>query len=131
MHIAIATNTLAGSGKAVKLAAAIQQLLQGKNMASQIFTEKEWDDRLYDFDQVWICGGDGTVNYFVNQYNNIQVPLCIFNGGTGNDFHAVLYGKKTLEAQIEHILQTPPKPIDAGKCNDRYFLNGAGIGFDG
>jgi len=131
MQIAIATNTLAGSGKAVKLAAAMQQVLQGKNIASQIFTEKEWDRRLYSFDQVWITGGDGTVNYFVNQFNDIKVPLCIFNGGTGNDFHAALYGKTTVEAQINHVLQSSPKPIDAGKCNDRYFLNGVGIGFDG
>ena len=90
MKIAIATNTLAGSGKAVKLAAAIQTILTKKKITSQIFTEKEWDNRLYQFDQVWIAGGDGTVNYFVNQYNDIKIPLCIFNGGTGNDFYALL-----------------------------------------
>jgi len=131
MQIAIATNTLAGSGKAVKLAAKIQQILSAQNIASQIFTEKEWDKRLYSFDQVWITGGDGTINFFVNQYNDIKAPLCIFNGGTGNDFYALLYGKTTIEAQIAHVLTTAPKPIDAGKCNDRYFLNGVGIGFDG
>lgn len=131
MKIAIATNTLAGSGKAVKLAAAIQTILTKKKITSQIFTEKEWDNRLYQFDQVWIAGGDGTVNYFVNQYNDIKIPLCIFNGGTGNDFYALLYGKTTTEAQVNHVLQTTPKPIDAGKCNEKYFLNGVGIGFDG
>jgi YegS/Rv2252/BmrU family lipid kinase len=131
MKIAIATNTLAGSGKAVKLAAAIQAILTQRKIDSQIFTEKEWDARLYQFDQVWITGGDGTVNYFVNQFNDLKIPLCIFNGGTGNDFYALLYGKTTTEAQVNHILKSTPKPIDAGKCNDRYFLNGVGIGFDG
>jgi diacylglycerol kinase (ATP) len=131
MQIAIATNTLAGSGKAVKLAAKIQQILKDKNIVSTIFTEKEWDKRLYSFDQVWITGGDGTVNYFVNQFYDIKIPLCIFNGGTGNDFYALLYGKTTVQKQIEHVLQTLPKPIDAGKCNNRYFLNGVGIGFEG
>ena len=131
MQIAIATNTLAGNGKAVKLAAKIQDILTERKIVSKIFTEKEWDGRLYSFDQVWIAGGDGTVNYFVNQFNDIKIPLCIFNGGTGNDFYALLYGKTTVEEQIGHILQTAPKPIDAGKCNDRYFLNGVGIGFEG
>jgi len=131
MQIAIATNTLAGSGKALKLAAKIQQLLNDRKISSQIFTEKEWDERLYAFDQVWIAGGDGTVNYFVNQYNDIKKPLCIFNGGTGNDFHALLYGKTTAEEQVAHVLQSTPKPIDAGICNGHYFLNGVGIGFDG
>ena len=131
MQIAIATNTLAGSGKALKLAAKIQKLLNDRKISSQIFTEKEWDKRMYAFDRVWITGGDGTVNYFVNQYNDIKIPLCIFNGGTGNDFFAMLYGKITLEAQIDLVLQSKQKPIDAGKCNNRYFLNGVGIGFEG
>lgn len=131
MQIAIATNTLAGNGKAVKLALKIQLLLKERNIDSIIFREKEWDNRMYDFDKVWITGGDGTVNYFVNQYNDIKIPLCIFNGGTGNDFYALLYGNTTVEQQINHVLQASPKPIDAGKCNDRYFLNGVGIGFEG
>jgi YegS/Rv2252/BmrU family lipid kinase len=131
MQIAIATNALAGSGKAVKLAVKIQGLLNRENISSRIFTEEEWGKQMYGFDQVWICGGDGTVNYFVNQYNDIKIPLCIFNGGTGNDFYALLYGKTTVEAQIALVLQTAPKPIDAGKCNHRFFLNGVGIGFEG
>ncbi len=131
MQIAIATNTLAGNGKAVKLAARLQNLLHQRKITSQIFTEKEWDNRMYHFDQVWITGGDGTVNYFVNRFNGIKIPLCIFNGGTGNDFYALLYGKITVEEQITKVLQASPKPIDAGKCNERYFLNGVGIGFEG
>jgi diacylglycerol kinase (ATP) len=131
MQIAIATNTLAGSGKAVRLASKIQGILTDRKIASQIFTEKEWDERLYNFDQVWITGGDGTVNYFVNRYTDMKKPLCIFNGGTGNDFYALLYGKTTIEEQITKVLQGIPKPIDTGKCNERYFLNGVGIGFEG
>jgi YegS/Rv2252/BmrU family lipid kinase len=131
MQIAIVTNTLAGSGKAIKLARKIQMILTVKNIASKIFTEKEWNKTIYDFDQAWITGGDGTVNYFVNQFNDIKIPLCIFNGGTGNDFHTLLYGRITLEEQVEHILHLQARPIDAGRWNEKYFLNGAGIGFDG
>lgn len=131
MQIAIVTNTLAGSGKAVKLAAKIESILNNRKIVCSIITEKEWDERVYDFDQVWIVGGDGTVNYFVNQYNDIKTPLCIFNGGTGNDFYALLYGKTTVEDQVDLVLRSSPKPIDAGICNARYFLNGVGIGFDG
>jgi len=131
MQIAIATNTLASSGKAVKLAVSIQAMLEKRKITAQIFTEKEWDERMYHFDQVWIVGGDGTVNYFVNRYNDIKTPLCIFNGGTGNDFHALLYGVTTTEKQVEYILHHSPRPIDIGTCNGRYFINGVGIGFEG
>ena len=131
MKIAIVTNKLAGNGKAILLSEKLKAILQNKNIDSRIFTEQEWNDEVYEFDQVWITGGDGTVNYFVNQYPDIKKPLCIFNGGTGNDFYTLLYGKTTVEKQVDHVLSSTSKPIDAGRCNDSYFLNGLGIGFEG
>lgn len=131
MKIAIVTNTLAGNGKAVKLSANLMSILQKKKIERRIFTENEWNNQVYEFDQVWIIGGDGTVNYFVNRYHDIMKPLCIFNGGTGNDFYTLLYGTTTVEKQVDYVLSSNPKPIDAGRCNGRYFLNGAGIGFEG
>jgi len=131
MQIAIATNTLAGNGKAVKLAEKIQGLLLAVKITADIFTEKDWDERMHQYDQVWIAGGDGTLNYFINRYPAIKKPLCIFKGGTGNDFHALLYGKITVEEQVELVLRSKPKPIDTGKCNEHFFLNGVGIGFEG
>jgi diacylglycerol kinase family enzyme len=59
------------------------------------------------------------------------LPLVIFNGGTGNDVHWMLYGKKSFEEQLEIVLTASPKPIDAGRCNERLFINGVGIGFEG
>ena len=131
MKIAIVTNTKAGSGKAVKLSNSIQQHLIIRNISSTIFIETDWNNSIYEYDQVWITGGDGTVNYFVNRFPDIKTPLCIFNGGTGNDFYALLYGKMSVENQVEKVLNATARPIDAGKCNDRYFLNGVGIGFEG
>jgi diacylglycerol kinase (ATP) len=31
--------------------------------------------------EAWIVGGDGTLNYFINLYKEIAVPLVIFKGG--------------------------------------------------
>lgn len=83
------------------------------------------------FTLVWIVGGDGTLNQFVNRYPDIAIPLGIFNGGTGNDFHWLLYGETTLEAQLDAMLLARPVPIDLGTFNDRFFINGIGIGFEG
>ena len=55
----------------------------------------------------------------------------MFNGGTGNDVHAVLYKSKSFEEQLEIALTATPKLIDAGRCNEKYFMNGVGIGFEG
>lgn len=131
MNIALVTNSKAGNGIALKLSDEIQSRLNDREVQSTIFLENEWDSSIYDYDQAWIVGGDGTVNFFVNRFHDFKKPICIFKGGTGNDFHALLYSNIDLINQIELVLSSVAKPIDAGKCNENYFLNGVGIGFEG
>ncbi|HJW17053.1 MAG TPA: hypothetical protein VJ499_08030, partial [Flavisolibacter sp.] len=54
-----------------------------------------------------------------------------FPGGTGNDLHWMLYGNTGINSQVDMLLQVYPRQIDAGVCNEKLFLNGVGIGFDG
>lgn len=129
-NIAVVCNPLAGAGKAVALAEKILIELSGKQVPHSFFKET-WPLSFDDFTDVWIVGGDGTLNYFVNHYPNIKLPLVIFNGGTGNDFHWLLYGKINLEEQLKIALSAEPKPIDLGQCNEKYFINGVGVGFEG
>ena len=129
-NIAIVCNTLAGSGTAVVMGKTIGGLLSEKNIRHSTFTEV-WPAHFNSFTDVFIVGGDGTLNYFINQYIGLQIPLVIFKGGTGNDFHWLLYGNQQLKEQLETVLNAAPKPIDIGKCNERYFINGVGIGFEG
>ncbi len=82
------------------------------------------------FTEVWIVGGDGTLNYFINKYPDCLIPLFIFKGGTGNDFAWKLYGNKKLDNCLQTALNASAKAIDAGICNEKFFLNGVGIGFD-
>jgi diacylglycerol kinase (ATP) len=129
-NIAIVCNSLAGSGRAVDLAKRVASELHGKKISYSLFIA-EWPPAFNRFTDVWIVGGDGTINFFFNKYPGIKLPLVVFNGGTGNDVHAVLYKNKTFEEQLSVALTGIPKSIDAGKCNEKYFLNGVGIGFEG
>lgn len=129
-NIAILCNPLAGNGRAVELAEKILLELTDKNISHKLF-KKQWPIYLINFTDIFIVGGDGTLNYFINQYPDIRIPLTVFNGGTGNDFYWLLYGDKTFEEQLNFVLTTQPKPVDIGKCNTRFFINGVGIGFDG
>jgi YegS/Rv2252/BmrU family lipid kinase len=129
-HIAIVCNPTAGVGKALKLAEKIISVLTEKKIAFRFFKEN-WPADFFTFTDIWIAGGDGTLNHFINQYPDVKLPIMIFKGGTGNDVHWLLYGTKTLEEQLLIALTAEPRPIDAGRCNDRLFLNGAGIGFEG
>lgn len=129
-HIAIVCNRLAGSGRAVTLANKISEVLNKKKIIHTLFNG-DWPKTFEGITNIFIVGGDGTLNYFVNQYPNIQLPLAVFNGGTGNDFHWLLFGKISFEDQLELALKATPRPIDGGRCNDKYFINGVGIGFEG
>ncbi len=129
-NIAIVCNPLAGSGRASGIGRNIQLILETKNVLHSLFIDK-WPVSFYSYSDIWIIGGDGTLNYFINKYPDTTLPLVIFNGGTGNDFHWLLYGSKTIEEQVEIAMYAEPRPIDAGRCNERYFINGVGIGFEG
>lgn len=79
-----------------------------------------------------VCGGDGTLNRFVNYSAGVQLSnqILYYPGGSGNDFmrdldlpqdgHPVM-----IREQLRHI----PKVTIKGK--DYYFLNGVGMGLDG
>ena len=96
-NIAVICNPLAGAGKAIKLAERISEKLSAREILFSVFNEK-WPEDFENYTDIFIVGGDGTLNYFVNHYPDIKLPLVIFNGGTGNDFHWMLYGNKRFNA---------------------------------
>ncbi|MEO5946130.1 MAG: YegS/Rv2252/BmrU family lipid kinase [Chitinophagaceae bacterium] len=128
-NIAILCNRLAGSGRSVQLGEKISFELSKHSLAYTIFVN-DWPQAFLEFTDIFIAGGDGTLNYFINKYPEIKLPLVIFNGGTGNDFHWMLYSDKSFDEQMQIALFEKPKAVDIGKCNDRYFINGIGIGFE-
>ncbi len=129
-HIALICNPTPEADKAFRLTDQIAVNLTNRQVKHSIFTVY-WPQIWSDITDVWIIGGDGTLNYFINQYPEIKLPLSIFKGGTGNDFHWMLYGDIGIEKQIQMLLNSTTQLTDAGICNGQLFLNGVGIGFDG
>ncbi len=129
-NIAVLVNP-APQGERPKLVAEqIEVLLKGMDIKHKVF-DFSWPDRLDDFSEAWVVGGDGTLNFFINQFPELKIPVSIFKAGSGNDFHWMIYGDCTVEEQVEKILEERTSQVDAGICNGRLFLNGIGIGFDG
>ncbi len=128
--IAILYNSRAGKGKAIHVANRIKLKLSSLQYKFDSF-EDVWPEDLKAYTDVWIIGGDGTLNYFINKYPDCDLPLVIFKGGTGNDFAWKLYGNKNLDDCFSIALDALPRKTDAGVCNGKYFVNGVGIGFDG
>jgi YegS/Rv2252/BmrU family lipid kinase len=129
-YIALICNPLPDKSKALRIADEIAVALSTKDIRYSLFTTY-WPQQWNDFTEVWIVGGDGTLNYFINQYSHLSLPITVFKGGSGNDFHWMMYGNMMLNEQVEKVLQGRAEYIDAGECNGNLFLNGVGIGFDG
>ena len=127
--IALICNPRAGKGFASSMLHRIRKILDRQNLSYSLF-DKIWPEEFRGFRAIWLVGGDGTLNHFINQYPKIDLPIAIFKGGSGNDFAWKLYGNLSLEEYMALIAQGNPRPVDLGICNDRYFLNGVGIGFD-
>ncbi len=77
-----------------------------------------------------VIGGDGTINEAVNGLK-YEIPVSLLPAGTGNDYAKSLALGTRLEEQIRIAIYGEPQSVDIGICNDRKFLNGVGIGFDG
>ncbi len=128
--VAILGNTAAGKGSSGQTAVWLGKQLADRNIAYTIFTSS-WPEDLEAFSDVWLIGGDGTIHYFINHYQNCDKPIALFKGGTGNDFAWKLYGDQSLEDHFKQVMNAIPKKIDAGKFNDTLFINCLGVGFDG
>ncbi len=79
-----------------------------------------------------ICGGDGTLNHFVNEVKNrpIDRDIYFYPAGTGNDFSRDIIGadKHEIFKVNEYIKDLPVCEVN-GKSY--YFINGIGYGIDG
>ena len=128
--IAILANPLGNRKKINQFFDVIEAKLNSKGI-SYLYFKENWPTDINSFRECWIIGGDGTINYFLNFYKEIHIPLVLFKGGSGNDFATMLYGKMNVSEQVDHVLTAESKSIDAAQCNDKIFINGIGIGFDG
>lgn len=123
-------NSFSGKGKGKEMAQDLKQMLISNAIDFEAF-ENEWPIDMEGFKEVWIIGGDGTLNYFLNHYKEIKIPIAIFPGGTGNDFHWKFYGNIEFNVHMEKILNGKIRKVDLGICNGERFVNTIGLGFDG
>lgn len=83
-------------------------------------------------DVIVICGGDGTLNRFINNTDGIDIKceLLYAATGTGNDFLADL-GKKAEDAPFSIKKYIKDLPVVTVNGQSYRFINGVGYGIDG
>jgi len=138
-------NPAAGRGRAGRRQSRILKLLQEKGLAVQYHESQSPGDLEAQVlrhvnngvKRVVVAGGDGSIHEAVNGIlrSDGKTALGVIPTGTGNDFAKAC----DIPLNWEHATRLladrlaafeSPRQIDAGRCNDRYFANGVGIGFD-
>ncbi len=128
-------NPLAGKGRAEQFALEIDRENPDSTKCydmTKIDSVPDFLTKLKEDDRIVICGGDGTLNRFINKIGSLELKndVLYFPAGSGNDFMKDLNrtqadGKFTVNEYIKNL----PEVNYNGR--DYRFINGVGFGIDG
>ena len=128
-------NPLAGKGSIREELSALQMLVRDEAVLCDMTKPETYESSLFSLgaeDYIILCGGDGTLNRFVNFTDGTEIKneILYYPIGTGNDF-ALDLGKH-FEAPpfciTEYLKDLPYVEVKRRKYR---FLNGVGYGIDG
>ena len=128
-------NPLSNNGQGEVGAKALNGKLSGEELVftdiTKIENYGEFFDGLGVDDKVIVCGGDGTLNRFVNDAKGVEKRnVYFYSTGSGNDFLNDLGKQVGCDPFcIDEYIKNLPSVTVNGK--DYLFLNGVGYGIDG
>ena len=129
-------NPLAGNGKGENAAKKLKELLNGDELTFTDMTKVSDYRALFasmpEDERVIVSGGDGTLNRFINDTEEIafENPVYYYATGSGNDFLKDIGGNVgDKPVCIDKYLKALPTVDVKGKSYR--FINGIGYGIDG
>lgn len=134
MKYIILYNPVSNSGRGKEKAEKLNEILSGEKIFIDVTAHdyKQELDRVAESDVIVLCGGDGTINRFINDVDaeNLKNELLYYPTGSGNDFYYDVTGNKDGEPiRINEYVVGLPEVTVNGKTSK--FLNGVGYGIDG
>lgn len=129
-------NPSAKNGKAAEDLQLIKKTLDGQDV--EIYAVTYIDDyvsvidKIQPEDIVYIVGGDGTLNRFINDSTNLRIlgDIFFYSAGTGNDFkHDVDPDNSLYRIRLNDYIRNLPTVTVGGVTYK--FINGIGFGIDG
>lgn len=138
-------NPTAGRGRAGRREARIRELLGNPGFPVEVHRSQNVGDlealvRQYvnnGAHRLVVAGGDGSIHEAANGILQAggDATLSVIPTGTGNDFakacgFSLDWEHATLLLADRLAAGDSPRGIDIGRINDRFFANGAGVGFD-
>ncbi len=136
MNYHILYNPLAGKGKNAD--SRINDILLPETAQKELHNMTEIKDfkaffsELSGEEKIVVCGGDGTLNRFINSVDTskLQNKVYYFAAGSGNDFiHDIGLEPSRNPIDVTEYIKNLPKVYIGDKAYS--FLNGIGYGIDG
>lgn len=128
-------NPLSGNGQGAVSVETIKKIIKEEELklinVSEVKDYASFFAGLAEEDSVVVAGGDGTLNYFINDVDGVEIKnkVYFYALGTGNDFKNDV--APTEEGLIEINDYIKDLPIVEVKGMTRRFINGIGYGIDG
>lgn len=137
-------NPMAGGGRAARLVPELRDAVARRAQLEPTYAVAERPGHAVDlaeraaadgYDPIVVVGGDGTMNEVANgllRYRGAIPRLAVIPTGTGNDFARSVGIPRSLEDAVPVALGEAggPRPVDAARIGDRYFVGVAGAGID-
>lgn len=136
MALYVLYNPKAGNGRGEETAKKLKELFPSEELFFRNVTEMgnlpAFLDALAKDDRVVLCGGDGTLNHFVNDLDGYrpQNEILFYAAGSGNDFMNDLQkpADSAPFAINEYLVDLPTVEVNGRTYR---FINGVGFGIDG
>jgi len=143
--VSLVINPAAGRGRAGRRISRIEEIFSAAGIGIEVCESRAVGDleeqvftKVSDgAKKIIVAGGDGSIHEAVNGIMRAdgRARLGVIPSGTGNDFAKACaipldweHAAKLLTERLKE--DAIWRCVDVGRMNDRYFANGAGIGFD-
>ena len=135
MKYLVLYNPLAHSNRGKEKAETLKNILKDGMVEFADVTKEPYPDYIAALsadDKIVLCGGDGTLNRFINKVNasEIKNDILYYPTGSGNDFYKDVCPEPSDKPVLinEYLKDLPCVTVNG---NTSRFLNGIGYGIDG
>jgi len=138
VHLKVIFNPAAGRGRALRHIAQAEAYLHSRgarvdceaSSSPKDLTRLAAEASRADYDRVVVCGGDGTLNLAIRDFDLARGTLGLLPLGSGDDFARVCGIPRDVRRACDVVLGGRIREVDVALANDIRYLGVAGLGFD-
>jgi diacylglycerol kinase (ATP) len=138
VHLKLIYNPAAGRGRARRYVRDVEELLRARGARVDCEPSTGPDDLVRiaaessraGYDRVVVCGGDGTLNLAVREFDLEKGTLALIPLGSGDDFAKVTGIPRNVPGACDVVLNGRVAEFDVAHANGLRYLGVAGLGFD-